>query len=208
MQDISPNDLLNAYSQGYFPMAKEDGEIAWFFPKIRGLLPVAHPKELQLCHGIRKDLKRHPWEIRQDTAFLSVMQACAARSETWISEKIIELYGSLHLQGHAHSLEVWLEGELVGGLYGVHLGGAFFGESMFHRASGASKVALVVLMEGLCQAGFSLLDTQWSTKHLLQFRGYEVPAHQYLKLLAFAMLEEQKWPDFTTIAPQKLLSSS
>jgi leucyl/phenylalanyl-tRNA--protein transferase len=129
------------------------------------------------------------FEIRVDTAFVSVMRACAEdRDEgSWISEEIVESYSALHRLGLAHSLETWREGRLVGGLYGVALGGAFFGESMFHRERDASKVALVMLVERLVRRGFSLLDTQWLTPHLQQFGGMEIPRDEYLNQLRRAL---------------------
>lgn len=172
-------------------MALEDGEIGWFSPRLRGILPL---EERRWPHGVRRDLKRHPWEIRVDSDFAAVLSACAARAETWIDERIAESYLRLHSSGFAHSLEVWFGGRLAGGLYGVHLGGAFFGESMFHRVSGASKVALVALIGGLRCGGFQLLDTQWSTEHLKQFGVVEIPRTQYLARLRGALQEAREFP--------------
>jgi len=188
---INSSHLIQAYAQGIFPMAMESGEIGWFSPQRRGLLPL-EPRKWP--HGIRRDLKKHPWEIRTNTAFAEVMRQCAARPETWIDDRILRSYLELHRSGFAHSLEVWLDGRLVGGLYGVHLGAAFFGESMFHLVSGASKVALVVLIESLTKAGFMLLDTQWQTPHLKQFGGYEVSRGDYLKQLDAALRDFIPFP--------------
>jgi leucyl/phenylalanyl-tRNA---protein transferase len=192
-QSIPPAFLIEAYSQGIFPMVLEDGEIGWFSPERRGLLPL---EKRRWPHGIRRDLRRHAWEIRCDTAFAEVIRHCAARPETWIDERIVEAYTALHRAGFAHSLEVWLDGELVGGLYGVHLGSAFFGESMFHLVCGASKVALVALIEGLFAGGFHLLDTQWQTPHLQQFGGYEIPRTEYLQRLERALRIPCRFPEF------------
>jgi len=188
---IPPSVLIEAYSQGIFPMAIENGEIAWFSPERRGLLPLESGR---WAHGIRRDLRRHPWEIRTNTSFAEVMSHCSARPETWIDDRIFRSYLELHHKGFAHSLEIWLEGKLVGGLYGVHLGAAFFGESMFHLVSGASKVALVALIESLKSAGFILLDTQWQTAHLKQFGGYEVSRAEYLKQLDEALRKPVPFP--------------
>ena len=162
-------------------MALENGEIAWFSPDPRAILPL---ETFHLPHGLRRVLKRSPFEIRVNTAFERVMRQCAARSETWINEEIVESYRNLHQLGHAHSVETWREGELVGGLYGVAVGGAFFGESMFHTVSNASKVALHALVERLRARGFSLLDTQWLTPHLQLFGAIEIPRKAYREMLA------------------------
>lgn len=194
MDVIPPIMLLEAYARGLFPMAMEDGEIGWFSPEHRGILPLG---EHRWPHGIRRDLRRAPWEIRVDTAFAGVMRACAEREETWIDGVIFRSYLELSELGRAHSVEVWLEGDLVGGLYGVHLGAAFFGESMFHRVSGASKVALVVLMETLHRAGFHLLDTQWVTPHLRQFGAREIPRLEYRDRLRRALARDIPFPTFS-----------
>lgn len=207
MKRIPPVTLIDAYSQGIFPMGMEDGTIGWFFPEKRGLLPLRIASASNLPHGVRKDLRRFPWEIRQNTAFREVMTSCAARKESWINDTILNSYERLYELGHAHSLEVWLGDRLVGGLYGVHLGGAFFGESMFHRTTGASKVALVVLMHGLHLAGFSLLDTQWTTSHLQQFGAFVIDGEDYLLLLRQALRRKASFPDFSSFgSPAELLN--
>jgi leucyl/phenylalanyl-tRNA--protein transferase len=178
---ISAELLLHAYRQSAFPMAMDDGEIAWFSPDPRAILPL---EAFHLPHGLRRALKRNQFEIRVDTAFDAVIRGCAARGETWINEEIILSYANLHRLGHAHSIETWLNGELAGGLYGVALGGAFFGESMFHLVTDASKVALHALVERLRRNRFALLDTQWLTPHLKSFGAIEVPRSVYRKLLA------------------------
>jgi leucyl/phenylalanyl-tRNA--protein transferase len=191
MSILPPYMLLEAYAQGYFPMAMPDGEIGWFSPESRGILPLG-PRRWP--HGVRRDLRKEPWEVRCDTAFPEVLRGCAERSETWINQVIHDSYTALFRAGKAHSVEVWLEGELVGGLYGVHLGGAFFGESMFSRRSGASKVALVWLVENLTAAGFSLLDTQWTTAHLGMFGGEEISRKAYLRCLRQAIRIQVPFP--------------
>ncbi|MGH8046647.1 MAG: leucyl/phenylalanyl-tRNA--protein transferase [Chthoniobacterales bacterium] len=190
---IPPELLLSAYRRGAFPMAVSPGEIRWFSPQMRGVLPL---DDFHVPHGTRKALKDAAWEIRVDTAFAEVMRACANREETWIDEVILESYTQLHEMGHAHSVEVWREGKLAGGLYGVAVGAAFFGESMFSRATNASKVALVRLVEILRAGGFRLLDTQWATPHLAQFGVVEVPRDRYLRLLARAAEAQAvfRWP--------------
>jgi len=183
--DIIPLEaLLNAYANGVFPMA-EDGEILWFSPERRGLIPL--DSRFRIPHGLRRTLKRGLFEVRWNTAFREVMLACAERKETWIDELILKSYCALHEEGFAHSVECWDADGLQGGLYGVALAGVFFGESMFHRKTDASKVALVALVETLREKNFQLLDTQWMTDHLRQFGGYELPRREYLAQLQAAL---------------------
>lgn len=181
---IPPELLLSAYAQGAFPMA-DDGQIAWFSPIHRGLIPL--DDRFHVPKGLRRTLRRQPFELRRDTAFEEVMRACAERDETWIDEVILNSYFGLFELGHAHSVECWDDEGLQGGLYGVRLGRAFFGESMFSRKTDASKVALVHLVEWLRDEGAILLDTQWMTDHLRQFGGYEMPREEYLDLLGEAL---------------------
>ena len=157
-----------------------DGELRLFSPDPRGILPL---EEFRIPHGTRKTLRDPAWEIRLDSAFEEVMLGCAERDETWIDEALFQSYMALHRSGHAHSLEVWRDGVLAGGLYGVAIGGAFFGESMFHRVPGASKVALCRLVERMRQGGFLLLDTQWVTPHLEKFGAREIRREEYLQRL-------------------------
>lgn len=178
--------LLAAYTSGWFPMADEEGTISWYSPDPRGIIPL---DGFHVPARLRRTLRTTRSEIVIDRAFEEVMRACADAERddedagTWISEEIIDSYCALHTLGYAHSVEVWDEGDLVGGLYGVALGGVFFGESMFHTATDASKIALVALVERLRQRGFSLLDTQWVTPHLQRFGALEIPRPEYLQRL-------------------------
>jgi len=176
--------LLHAYRHAVFPMAMEDGEIAWFSPDPRAIIPL---ETFHVPHGLKRTLKKNPFEIRINAAFEEVMRSCAQRDETWINDVIIASYVNLHRIGHAHSVEAWQEGKLVGGLYGVSLGGAFFGESMFHEVTDASKVALHALVERLRERKFTLLDTQWLTPHLVTFGATEIPRLEYQRLLGKAV---------------------
>ncbi len=177
---IDPNFLLSGYLQGIFPMA-DDGEILWFSPEKRGIIPL--DERFHINRGLKKALKKKPFEIRFDADFEGVMRACGQREETWIDEKIIRSYCLLHELGYAHSVECWDDEGLQGGLYGVQYGKAFFGESMFSRKTDASKIAMVSLVERLREEGVQLLDTQWLTDHLKMFGGYEMPTDEYLTLL-------------------------
>lgn len=181
---IASEVLLQGYRLGVFPMAMENGAIEWFSPDPRGILPLA---EFHIPHGLERTVRKGTFEIRFDTSFTEIMRRCSERSETWINGEIIESYTRLHELGSAHSVEAWLEGKLAGGLYGVSIGGAFFGESMFHDVTDASKVALCALVERLRAQKFLLLDTQWLTPHLEQFGAVEVSRKEYRHLLARAV---------------------
>lgn len=183
--------LLEAYRRGIFPMAMANGEIGWFSPDPRAIIPL---DEFHVPHGLKRTLRRNLFEIRIDTAFERVMEECARRDETWISKEIIASYCALHRHGFAHSVETWMDGELAGGLYGVSIGAAFFGESMFHRVTDASKVALWGLVERLRQNGFRLLEVQWITPHLKMFGAIEIPGHNYTKLLNQCTAERREFP--------------
>ena len=183
---IPINTLLGAYAQGFFPMAV-DGRIMWFSPERRGILPL---DGLHVPRRLRRVLRQRRFEATVDRAFPAVIEACAARpdgAETWIDAELIESYTALHRAGRAHSLEVWRGERLAGGLYGVSLRGAFFGESMFHAETDASKVALCLLVERLRLRGYRLLDLQWLTPHLAAFGAVEVSRRDYLALLAAAL---------------------
>ena len=180
---IPPELLLDFYRKGIFPMAV-DGEVRLFSPNPRGIIPL---DGFRIPHGTRKTLKDPAWELKLNTAFREVMLGCAERDETWIDEGIFQSYTALHDLGHAHSIEIWRDGCLAGGLYGVQIGGVFFGESMFHRVPGASKVAICRLVEMMRAGGFLLLDTQWVTSHLEKFGAKEIARSEYLDLLNAAL---------------------
>ncbi len=181
---IDPDLLLEAYRLGVFPMAMENGEIRWFSPDPRTILPI---DSFHVPHGLKRERRARALEIRIDTSFLEVMQGCAEREDTWINQEIIQSYTRLHELGWAHSVEAWSANELVGGLYGVAIGAAFFGESMFHRVTGASKIALWALVERMQEQRYALLDTQWITPHLQQFGAREISRKLYLHLLRQAI---------------------
>lgn len=187
MPALSTEMLLTAYGHGIFPMAvNKRGDIRWFSPDPRALIPL--DDRFHVPHGLKRLLKKNRFTVTFDEGFEEVIQACATmHGATWISKGIMRAYCELHRQGFAHSVEARLDGELAGGLYGVHIRGAFFGESMFHRATDASKVALVALVKRLRAGGFLLLDTQWTTPHLEQFGTVEIPRAEYLKLLEAAL---------------------
>jgi leucyl/phenylalanyl-tRNA---protein transferase len=181
---LDPDLLLQAYRLGVFPMAMNDSSIEWFSPDPRAILPL---ENFHVPHALRRLVRRKPFEVTIDKAFSVVIQACAERKNTWINREIIESYTRLHELGHAHSVEAWKENNLAGGLYGVAVGGAFFGESMFHRVTDASKIALVSLVGHLRARKFVLLDTQWLTPHLQQFGGIQISRNDYLRLLRRAV---------------------
>jgi leucyl/phenylalanyl-tRNA--protein transferase len=182
--------LLRAYSIGLFPMAEsaDDPEIFWVEPEMRGILPL---DAFHVSKSLAKTVRRKPFEIRFDYDFEAVITACGeatnGRPSTWINQTIRTLYSALHHVGHTHSVEAWDGPDLVGGLYGVSLGSAFFGESMFSRRTDASKICLVQLVERLRLRGFTLLDTQFTTEHLKSFGAIDVPKNDYAKLLSKAM---------------------
>jgi len=187
---IPPDALLRCYREGMFPMADEEG-IRLFSPDPRGILPL---ETFHVPHGTRRTLRDPAWTVTVDTVFEEVLVACADRDETWIDETIFYSYMALHHRGQAHSVEVWRDGELAGGLYGVRLGAAFFGESMFHDVTGASKVALERLVAILKAGGFELLDLQWTTPHLKRFGAVAIPRKDYLARLATAVAKPANFP--------------
>lgn len=195
--ELTPELLLRAYAIGIFPMAEDadDPDVFWVDPERRGILPL---EAFHVPKRLRRTIRQNRFEIRVDSAFEAVMRGCAAanpdRPTTWINERILELYGALFRLGHAHSVEAWREGTLVGGLYGVRLGAAFFGESMFSRAPDASKIALVHLVARLKLGGFQLCDTQFVTRHLAQFGAIEIPRAAYRRRLAAAVRAEARFP--------------
>ena len=190
MIEITPQVLLKAYSCGIFPMAEsaDDPALYWIEPQHRGILPL---ERVHIPSRLARTIRQGRFDVRIDTDFEAVIAGCAAsgpgRRSTWINGRIRHLYRELFALGHCHTLEVWLAGDLVGGLYGVHLGGAFFGESMFSRERDASKVGLIYLAARLIHGGFSLLDTQFVTDHLRQFGTVEVSRESFHRLLEQAL---------------------
>ncbi len=201
MVEITPQVLLKAYSCGIFPMAEsaDDNALYWIEPERRGILPL---DRVHISKRLARTVRQAAFEIRVDGDFEGVIDGCAAsrpgRRSTWINRRIRSLYGELFDLGHCHTVEVWRDGRLVGGLYGVHLGRAFFGESMFSRVRDASKLALVYLVARLQYGGFSLLDTQFITEHLVRFGAVEVPREAFQRLLEEALSGRA---DFSALPP-------
>jgi leucyl/phenylalanyl-tRNA--protein transferase len=193
---LTPEILLRAYAEGLFPMAERRGDpmLYWVSPEKRGIIPLSG---FHVPQRLARTVRSGRFTVTSDQAFRDVMLACAApapgREESWINGEILRLYTALHAGGHAHSIECWQNGALVGGLYGVRLGAAFFGESMFSRERDASKVALVHLVDALRRGGFTLLDTQFITAHLARFGAIEIARAQYLTMLNQALGREAVW---------------
>lgn len=194
---LTPELLLAGYAQGIFPMAmrRDDSALHWFDPPRRGVMPLTG---LHISRSLRKRVRRWDYLVRVNSAFAEVVEACGDRPETWINADLARLYQGLHGAGHAHSLEIWQEGVLAGGIFGITLGGAFFGESMFSRRRDASKLAIVWLVDRLRRAGFTLFDTQYLTPHLASLGGVEVSRARYRAALADAL---PRRADFTAPAP-------
>jgi len=194
MSETTPALVLNAYAVGFFPMAesREDENVFWVDPDHRGVIKF---DEFHIPRRFKSFLKKHPFKLTCNTDFDSVIHGCAApterRQDTWINDKIIELYTELHKMGYAHSIEVWQGKKLVGGLYGIALGSAFFAESMFSRVTEASKVALTELVARLKYSEFTLLDTQFTNDHLARFGGRELARPEYKEVLQESMLEDK-----------------
>ena len=199
---LSVDLLVSAYASGWFPMAVGNGEIRWFSPDPRGIIPL---DTFHVPRRLVRVVRQGTFEIVVNRDFEAVIRACAEADRdpedagTWIDQEIFESYCALHEAGFAHSVEAWQDGRLAGGLYGVALGGAFFGESMFHHVTDASKVALVALVERLRSRGFTLLDTQWTTEHLEQFGALEIPRARYLRMLSQALRLDRDFVDPTPI---------
>jgi len=202
--EITPDVLLKAYACGIFPMAEsaDDPGLYWIEPERRGIIPL---DGFRISSRLARTVRSDKFEVRVDSDFEGVISGCAepqeGREKTWINERIRRLYGELFARGRCHTVEAWRDGQLVGGLYGVRLGGAFFGESMFHRETDASKVALVHLVGRLIAGGFRLLDTQFVTSHLKTFGALEVSRRQYHRLLDLALAVEGDfycWPAAVT----------
>jgi leucyl/phenylalanyl-tRNA--protein transferase len=191
--EITPEVLLRAYACGIFPMAEsvDDPTLFWVEPEMRGVIPL---DGFRIASRLARTVRMDTFTVTANTAFKAVIAGCAApqagREDTWINRRIRDLYTGLHALGHCHSIEAWQDGDLVGGLYGVSLGRAFFGESMFHRARDASKVAMVHLVARLIAGGFELLDTQYVTEHLRSFGAVEIPRRRYRILLDRAIAGE------------------
>ena len=201
VSELTPEMLVSAYVQGYFPMDVES-EILWFSPEPRTILPL---DSFHVSKTLRQTCRNGGFVIRVDTVFEETMRSCANRPEgSWISDGIFVAYTELFRLGLAHSVEAWKGGGLAGGLYGVSIGGAFFGESMFHRDRDASKVALVALVERMQRCGFALLDVQWTTPHLRRFGAVEIPRRQYRRRLAAAIEMEC---DFVGPIEERTISS-
>ncbi len=183
--DLAAEKLLAAYSVGIFPMADEEGEIRWFAPDPRAVICL---DAFKVSRSLRAVQRRNVFEVTVNRAFDAVMECCADRGEgTWISDEMKEAYRALHRLGFAHSVEAWQEQRLAGGLYGVAIRGAFFGESMFHRVTDASKIALVHLVERIKKRGLVLLDVQFMTEHLRSFGAVEIPRTEYERRLQHAL---------------------
>jgi leucyl/phenylalanyl-tRNA---protein transferase len=183
---LTPEGVELAYRHGIFPMADEaSDEVLWFRPDPRAIMPL---DDFHVSRSLARTMRRAPFEIRIDTDFEGVMRGCADRREgSWISERFIEVYGALHAAGKAHSVEAWREGRLAGGTYGVALGGAFMAESMCHRETDASKVALLALVQRLRERSFTLLDVQYVTPHLESLGAVEITRHEYERRLEAAL---------------------
>jgi leucyl/phenylalanyl-tRNA--protein transferase len=197
MEVITAEMVLNAYAGGMFPMADDAGsdELLWYMPEMRGVIPL---DEFHVSKRLSRVVRSGIFEVRINTQFRRVMEECARQTEgrdcTWINTRIIDLYTELHEYGFGHSVECYVEDELVGGLYGLALGGAFFGESMFSRKADASKVTLVHLIRELRNKNYKLLDTQYINDHLLQFGAKEIAKEEYLRQLGDALMQPNvKW---------------
>ncbi len=192
MNIIPPENLLSAYAQGIFPMAesKDADGVDWYSASKRGIIPI---ENFHISKNVQRIVRQQRFEVKVDTQFREVVKACASRETTWINDLIVNSYDVLNQAGHAHSVEVYLDEELIGGLYGVHLQSAFFGESMFKTEPEADKVGLYYCHQILKKNGFSLWDTQFYTDHLAQFGCVEIDAEEYEERLHMAMEEEREF---------------
>ncbi|MCB2130727.1 MAG: leucyl/phenylalanyl-tRNA--protein transferase [Rhodobacteraceae bacterium] len=191
---LTPGQMLSAYGRGIFPMAKsrDDPELHWVDPRMRGVIDF---QKFHISRSLRRRILRENYQIRINSAFSSVVGHCAARPETWINDELFRLYDRLHEAGHAHSLEVWQDGDLSGGVFGLTLGAAFFGESMFSLRTDASKIALSYLVDRLGQAGFLLFDTQFLTPHLATLGAVEITRAEYHHRLRQALARQARFTD-------------
>ena len=194
--ELTPELILRAYRAGIFPMAEDAAseDVFWVSPERRGIIPL---DAVHISRSLRRTLRAHPYSVRTDTDFAGVIEGCATagtdRETTWINGEIRRLYGALFARGYAHTVEIWDGAELVGGLYGLSLGAAFFGESMFHRRTDCSKIAMAHLLDRLRAGGYRLLDTQFVTDHLRTFGGIEIPREEYELRLADALAHLGDW---------------
>lgn len=207
MGAVTPDLLLRAYASGLFPMAasREDSRLHWLDPDPRGVIPLGG---FHISRSLRRRLLSGIFTASTDRDFAGVLDGCADRAETWINAEIRALYLALHRRGHAHSLEIWAEGELAGGVYGVALGGAFFGESMFSRRTDASKAALAWLVDRLRRAGFTLFDTQFLTPHLASLGAVEIPRAEYRRQLEAALAIRTAFDAVPLASAQELVQRS
>ena len=202
--EITPELIIRAYQAGIFPMSEDatDDDIFWVSPELRGILPL---DGFRLSTSLRKAIRKSGFTIKVDTDFEAIIEGCATvgadRETTWINRTIRNVYGELFRRGVAHTVEVWDGGDLVGGLYGLAIGAAFFGESMFHRRTNASKMAMAHLVERLNAGGFVLLDTQFVTDHLESLGGIEIPRAVYEERLAAALLRDGDWSAWDRLSP-------
>ncbi len=186
---LTAHQVLHGYTQGIFPMADPDegNAIFWYEPEMRGIIL---PEEFKAPKNLRREYKKKDFELKINSDFEQTMRNCATRDETWISEEIIEVYSGLHKMGYGYSFEVWKDGEMAGGLYGIAMGKIFFGESMFHTVTNCSKIAMMFLMEWMQFNKFQVLDCQFITDHLKQFGAREIPQEDYLLMLENALEED------------------
>jgi len=198
---------MRAYGMGVFPMSenRDDPDIFWVDPIRRGIFPL---DSFHISRSLAKRIRRGGYTVSLNADFEGVLEGCADREETWINAQIHALYMALHARGEAHSLEVWDRDELVGGVYGVTLGGAFFGESMFSRRTDASKIALAYLIEHLRRCGFTLFDTQFVTDHLISLGAIEIPRADYHKMLTWALRHDADITAHSLPSPSEVLSAS
>lgn len=204
MMTLTPDMLLHAYSVGVFPMAesRDDPEVFWVDPKRRGVFPIGG---FRLSRSLAKTIRKGDYEVRVNHDFAAVVDGCADREETWINPEIRDRYIDLHEQGNAHSVEIYHDGDLSGGVYGVSLAGAFFGESMFSRRRDASKIALAYLLDRLEISGFTLCDTQFLTAHLASLGAVEISRASYRRQLASALEVEADFTAAAVPSPQALV---
>lgn len=207
MTALTPDILLRAYAAGVFPMSesRDDPEVFWVDPRRRGVFPL---DGFHISRSLAKRMRRTTWALSVDRDFAGVVRGCADRPSTWINDTIFDLYAALHRQGHAHSVEVWDGAELIGGVYGVRLGGAFFGESMFSRRVDTSKIALAALVDRLRMGGFRLFDTQFTTPHLERLGAVEIPRAEYHSQLEAALPLNADFHRLGDTTPQAVVQRS